>query len=137
MRQIILILLFVPLLLQAEASPFTVCTQQEAISAEEEASSLSDWGSIYRSFKKFSRCDDGAIGEGYSNSVSKLLAHDWDSLPELLSLIVSNKEFEEFVISHIDETVPVDELNLIINNSISRCPKDASAFCDRIKAAAR
>jgi hypothetical protein len=40
------------------------CTRAEAIAAEEEAESLKNWDQIYRSYKRFSHCDDAAIAEG-------------------------------------------------------------------------
>ncbi|HEV7817019.1 MAG TPA: hypothetical protein VGP06_18215, partial [Janthinobacterium sp.] len=59
------------------ASQNKICTREEAIQAETEASSLKDWDAVYRSFKRFSHCDDAAIGEGYSDVVGRLLTTDW------------------------------------------------------------
>jgi hypothetical protein len=62
------------------------CTKTEAMEAEKEADSLKDWDQVYRSYKRFSQCDDGAIVEGYSESITKLLAEDWKSSNRLLVL---------------------------------------------------
>jgi hypothetical protein len=62
------------------------CTKTEAMEAEKEADSLKDWDQVYRSYKRFSQCDDGAIAEGYSESITKLLAEDWKSSNRLLVL---------------------------------------------------
>jgi len=51
---------------RAENQAAPICTKAAAIEAEQEADSLSDWHHIFRSFRRFSQCDDGAIAEGYS-----------------------------------------------------------------------
>src|SRR5258708_37011606 len=62
------------------------CPKGEAMEAEKQAGSLKDWDQVYRSYKRFSQCDDGAIAEGYSESITKLLAEDWKSSNRLLVL---------------------------------------------------
>lgn len=69
------------------------CTQAKATQAEKEADSLRDWDQVYRSFQKFSQCDDGAIAEGYSDSVTKLLADDWKSFNRFVALANRNGDF--------------------------------------------
>jgi hypothetical protein len=61
---------------QAEDLQKKTCSQEEAIQAETEASTLKDWTAVYISFKRFSHCDDAAISEGYSDAVGRLLAKD-------------------------------------------------------------
>src|SRR5882757_2552859 len=84
------------------------CTKAEAMEAEKEADSLKDWDQVYRSYKRFSQCDDGAIAEGYSDSITTLLADDWKSFTRLLVLTNRSRDFMGFVLKHIDETVPGD-----------------------------
>lgn len=122
---------------QAEASQNKTCTREEAIQSETEASTLSDWDAVFVSFKHFAHCDDGAIWEGYSDAVVRLLARDWEHFDRLLMLISSNKKFEHFIIRHIDETVPADELQQIIENASVRCSSKGKRLCKQIEAAAR
>lgn len=105
------------------------CTQAEATQAEKEADSLKDWDQVYRAYKRFSHCDDGAIAEGYSDSVTKLLADDWKSFNRLLVLTNRNKGFRSFVLKHIDESVPGDRLATIANNARSECPAGGKHLC--------
>lgn len=130
MRMIPLILILV---LMADAvaddARTTKCTQAEAAQAEKEADSLSDWDHVYRSFHKFSQCDDGAIAEGYSDSVTKLLGDDWKSFKRLLALANRNGNFRDFVLKHIDESVPADRLAKIANHARSECPSGGSHLC--------
>jgi len=105
------------------------CTQAEATQAEKEADSLSDWDQVYRSFQKFSQCDDGAIAEGYSDSVTKLLGNDWKSFNRLLALANRNGNFRDFVLRHIDESVSADRLAKIANHARFECPSGSSHLC--------
>lgn len=72
-----------------------------------------------------------AISEGFSDSIGKLLAYHWDKIDELNKLAVKNPEFERFVISHLDETIPKDIL-LLINNNASNCSTKYSNLCSKI-----
>jgi hypothetical protein len=115
----------------AEATPQKLCTQAEAKEAQKDADQLSDWDSVYRSFKRYAHCDDGAIAEAYSDSVGRLLARDWKHLDALVRL-TSDPDFEEFVIRHIDETMSEDEAALVINNARLHCPPAAKRLCKSI-----
>jgi len=125
------------LALHAEASQESTCSPQDAKAAEIEASALKDWDSVYRSFKRFRHCDDGAVSEGYSDSIGQLLAQHWKYVTRLNSLVSANKRFERFVIKHIDDTVPAETLQKIAQNAHSNCPKNSERLCKLIEGAAR
>jgi len=112
------------------------CTKTEAIAAEQEAESLKTWDQIYHSYNRFSHCDDAAIAEGYSESVTKLLADDWNSFNRLLSLTNRNTAFRAFVLKHLDDTVPADRLAKIANHARSNCPAKGRSLCVSIAKAA-
>jgi hypothetical protein len=105
------------------------CTKAEAMEAEKETDSLKDWDQVYRSYKRFSQCDDGAIAEGYSESITKLLADDWESSNRLLALTNRSRGFRGFVLKHIDETVPADRLAKIATNVRSHCAARGRDLC--------
>jgi hypothetical protein len=106
---------------RAENQAAPKCTKAAAIEAEQEADSLSDWHHIFRSFRRFSQCDDGAIAEVYSESITKLLSDDWKSLNQLVVLTNQSRSFKRFVLKHIDDTVPSDTLAKIAQNARSEC----------------
>jgi hypothetical protein len=108
------------------------CTAREAKQASIEVGQQADWEGMYRSFKRFRNCDDGAFAEEYSYAVGHLLAHDWERLDDLLRLTASDKEFAEFVVLHIDENIPEEEAQLIVLNSRRRCPTGAKWLCRSI-----
>jgi hypothetical protein len=105
------------------------CTREDAKKAEYGASTLSTWKQVFRSYRRYSGCDDGAISEGYSSSVAALLANRWDSLEDLMRLIKADGSFETFVLRHVDDTMSRDQDVIIRKNLRQRCPEDAAHFC--------
>jgi hypothetical protein len=112
-----------------QAGQTTVCTQKEAMQAEDEAARLPDWPAVYRSFTRFAQCDQGAIGEGYSDSIVRLLTQQWDQVAALQRLTARDKRFEQFVLRHIDALMTREDLRLIAENAQSRCPSKAKRLC--------
>ena len=106
-----------------------MCTKAEAIEAGKEIESLTSWDQVYRSFEQFSRCDDGGIAEGYSESVTKLLAEKWVSVTRLIVLTDRNRNFRSFVLRHIDETVPAERLATIARHARFDCPTKGQQLC--------
>lgn len=92
------------LLANAGDASLRTCTRQEAIQAETDSSSLKTWRDIYRSFRLYHHCDDGAISDDYSSSVASLLADRWDQARDLNALARRDPEFLAFVLHHVDET---------------------------------
>lgn len=108
------------------------CSRQEAITAEETASTLRTWPDLHSTFVRYRHCDDGAIGEGFSESVSVLFADHWADLRKLSSLTTKDRLFLQFVLRHLDETVPTDRLARIEANAKGRCPAYARSLCNKI-----
>ena len=115
----------------ADAATQRVCTEAEVKEALKEADQLTDWDSLYRSFKRFAHCDEGGIAEEYSDSVGRLLARDWKHLNAFVRL-TTDQDFEQFVIRHVDETMSEDEAALVINNARLHCPLGAKRLCKSI-----
>jgi len=94
------------------------------------------WGGLHAAMLRFEGCDDGAIAEGYSDSVAKLLADHWERLSDLRELIEVDPFFQRFVVSHIDATADDRDLARIVVAAKERCPENVKALCDEIGAAA-
>ena len=112
------------------------CTKAQAMAAENEASTLKSWAAVHRSFRSYAHCDDGAIGEGYSESVTLLLANRWNTLPSLAKLVAHDPQFQKFVDRHINDTVPRERLAKIASNAQRHCPQRHLALCGQILKAA-
>jgi len=111
------------------------CTAEQARRADEEASHLQSWDSLYRSFLRFQNCDDGSIAEGYDDVVSlKLLIGKWDTLPQLGALMGKDKHFRAFVLKHISLTaLSADDLKLLKVNAVHHCPAGQKEICNDIR----
>jgi len=95
------------------------------------------WGSLHRLFKQIGRCDDGALGEGFSDDVAQLFIKQWAHLDELKHLMASDRSFAQFVFRHIDATLSEEELRAVEENSKSRCPSGDAQLCQTIGTLAR
>jgi hypothetical protein len=96
-----------------------------------------DWQSLYRLFKQFGACDDGAIGEQFSEDVAQLFSKQWTHLDKLNRLATTDKAFEQFVLRHIDTTLDENELLAIADNSKVHCPVGEKRICGLIHARAQ
>lgn len=111
------------------------CTRQDADKAEYQAESLKSWVAVYRAFKRYGQCDDGAIAEGYSASVATLLADYWPAVRELSDLAKKDPMFQRFVFWHVDETMDMQQGNTILANARDRCPSGMEKLCKHLEAA--
>jgi hypothetical protein len=128
--------LIVIVLMTLMAQPWAIgaikCATQDARDAEAESSVLSSWEAVYRAFRRYGHCDDGAISEGYSESIGRLLSSEWARVGRLDQLSKRDSQFRRFVLRHIDETVPSSYLKRIESNAQGRCPSEASLLCQQI-----
>jgi len=113
------------------------CTKADAIDAESSVSTLKNWEDIYQSFKRFRFCDDGAIAEGYSDAVARVLSNQWSQLDELVKLLSSDQDFNAFVLKHIDGTAGTSDIETIIVNSANNCPESVKSVCLEIEKSAK
>ena len=113
------------------------CSRQEAIAAEETASTLRTWPDLYSTYLRYRHCDDGAIGEGFSESVSVLVADHWADLEKFSNLTTKDRSFLQFVLRHLDETVPAERWSQIEANAKNRCPANARLLCNGILSRSR
>jgi hypothetical protein len=107
------------------------CSLAEARAAEDVVGRLRTWAAVQDAYTRFGHCDDGSIGQGFSESITILLSQKWDRLNDLRRAVAKDKEFESFVIRHIDLTVPVERLEAIARYARQRCGK-GEPLCERI-----
>jgi len=112
------------------------CSRDQEIAAESSASTLKNWAEVYSSFERFGHCDDGAIADGYSESISKILDTQWATVRSCQELR-DHISFRRFVLRHINATVPAERLVRIASHARSECPGGLTEFCAHIARAAR
>jgi hypothetical protein len=109
------------------------CPTDLAMKALDEASTLKTWQAFFVSYKKYKRCDDGAIAEGYSSSIATLLSDRWQDIGQLIRLGNEDPSFRRFVLSHVDVTMSLDQATTIKKNVAQKCPSGAKKLCADIK----
>jgi hypothetical protein len=120
----------IPLLLLVAclASPLVTfakdCTSEEGMAAEDIAARLTDWKQIYSAFERFSHCDDGAIAEGFTDSVVRLLATHWETLPQVASLENNPPAFRTFILRHINDTADTSDLKRVAHLARTNAQRD-------------
>lgn len=76
-----------------------------------------NWSSLFKHQRVFASCDDGELGEGYSEAVANLFAKRWDQFGTFVALAKKHPDFQNWAIRHIDATVSDNDLNRVILNS--------------------
>lgn len=105
------------------------CTEGEGRAALDETVTLRSWDALYKSYKSYRQCDDGAIGEGLSESVARILVDHWNTLPRLAELADKDAEFRAFVMHHVDATLNMDDVEKIKKSAKARCPSGLRTLC--------
>jgi hypothetical protein len=117
------------LLIQVASSQERPCANAEGRRALEESVTLRSWDALFKSYKSYRQCDDGAVAEGYSESVARILADHWNTLPRLANLAEKDAAFQEFVLKHVDVTVNKDDVERIKKNADTKCPTGLRRIC--------
>jgi hypothetical protein len=109
----------------------THCTQRDAIEAETNASTVTDWRALFDAYSRYRQCDDGAISEGYSASVASLLSQ-WHDVSQLAKLYRAHPGFGAFLLRHINDSMSVQEAQAIYKHATTECPKNETRLCAEI-----
>jgi hypothetical protein len=108
------------------------CGDVEGQHAFDEAITLRSWDALYKSYKLYRQCDDGAVGEGYRESVARILSDHWNTLPELARLARKDSQFRAFAIGHVDATLTMDDGRKIRKNAKTQCPMGLRTVCNEL-----
>ena len=117
---------------QAAHPPKRRCTDEEGRRALDHADTPRSWDALYKSYMMFGRCDDGAIGEGFSQSVARILVDHWSTLPRLTQLARQDGSFRAFVMRHVDATLNTDDIEKVKENSRMNCPTGLRTTCTNL-----
>ena len=110
----------------------STCSRSLAIAAEDAVDRLKTWDDFYRTFQRFSGCDDGSIAEGWNDFVARTLAQQWNRLGDLQRLADKDQRFRTFVLKHIGLSASGADLDKAALNARERCPARARTLCDEI-----
>lgn len=105
------------------------CYSESSQAAQSIADQAQSWQDVYSAFARFGVCDDGAIAEGFSDSIARLLAHHWDTITSLSRLAAAHPKFRRFVLRHIDSLMSPEQARAIADNARRHCPVASHALC--------
>jgi hypothetical protein len=109
------------------------CSDEQSRQAETATENLKSWESLYEFYQKYWRCDSGGVAEGVSDSVAKLLANHWSSTPDFVALADQDRDFEKFVLRHVDATIDQQhDAPKIRENAQSHCPENLQRLCKEL-----
>jgi hypothetical protein len=108
------------------------CTRQDVDAADAALSHMNSWTEVAAVFRRFSKCDDGYIAEGFSDRVSRLLANHWDQVHDLVALNRTTPGLESFVVRHLDDTINLTDAQTISRLAKNSCPKGGKSLCRKI-----
>jgi hypothetical protein len=91
------------------------------------------WDVLYKSFRLYGHWDDGAVGEGYSESVARILVDHWNTLTRLSSLGAENVGFRRFVLKHVDASLDMKDVEKIRTKARTQCPQGLRSLCDDLR----
>jgi len=117
---------------RAQEHPCTVAESERALTKALTVTPLT-WDALYKSYRLYGNCDDGAIGEGYSESVARILVDHWRTLPRLASLAKKDADFRHFVLKHVDATLDMKDVEKIRTKAETQCPPGLHVLCDDLR----
>lgn len=112
------------------------CPQDLEMKALDVAGTIRDWDDLYVAYSRFGKCDDGAIAEGFTESVARMLADNWVSTGKLAPPVRRDRDrrFLDFVYRHINESADQKDLEKILVNVRTRgCKNIGRSICMGIK----
>ncbi len=127
--RLLISLLLLGLASHANALDKGTCTQEQAIAAEDQASQASTWGQLFQGFSNFANCDDGAIAEGFDESVDRLLATKNPNYDEFAALVSLDYRFKAFVLRHVAGTGTGDAILAAGRNALACYTRSKMPIC--------
>lgn len=132
MLGVMLCFLVAPVAARDSCSP---TQSDQAVSRLKEA--RKSWKTLRVHQKVFAACDDGELGEGYSDAVVTLLAKNWSHFGQFVVLARDDAAFQRWTMKHIDASASTDDLRKIVEHT-SHCTAkaDEKELCKMIRESA-
>ena len=119
------------LLLQKSAAQSTNCTQKTIDRLEDESDGIRDWSTLHSFYRRYTLCklNDASVEQGVSESVARMFADHWITLPVAAKLFEQDALFEKFALTGLNITDLTKDLNHIDNLASKNCPNDLHLLC--------
>jgi hypothetical protein len=110
------------------SSARTACSEVD----ENVSYGLKSWSALHAAYARYKECDDGALAEGFSEAVARLMADHWTDLPQALPLFHSDPAFEAWSTRHLDCTNDYNDHVKIEELAEKSCPAGFQEFCGKL-----
>lgn len=129
---------FIPVLLAGAARAGNGCSpKMNGLAISVLSKDSHDWQSLREHHRRFFVCDDGELGEGYSDAVVKLLSRKWSQFGTFAAIAKKDASFREWAVKHIDASASDNELRAIVDNASTCKQRDLRDLCDVVKDSAQ
>ncbi len=131
----------IPLLavaLVASAGAFAAggtCNDRDAAAAQKAVDRVITWDQLHQSWKTWSRCDAGAVGDQFTDALLRLMV-EWKNVPALVTAM-KDAGFHDFVFAHLKSEAAKPDLSSVYARARSDCPAGHDAFCKEIADASK
>jgi hypothetical protein len=107
------------------------CTKADAANGEKAIERTNNWNQLYKTWQDYSHCDTGAVADGYTDSLMRLMV-EWKGLDSLAAAMQKDPQFKEWVHARLKSPAAKDDQPTIYSRAMSSCPKAMDALCAEI-----
>ena len=107
------------------------CTKADAANGEKAIERANNWNQLYKSWQDFRHCDTGAVADGYTDSLMRLMV-EWKGVDTLAAAMQKDPGFKEWVHARLQSPAAKDDQPAVYSRVMASCPKAMDAFCDEL-----
>jgi hypothetical protein len=124
---------------QSVAAQTSKCSQPTIDKLEDQSDQIRDWATLRTYFHRYNACriDDATVTEGVSESVARILADHWATLPTAAKLFQQDPSFETFALAGVNITDSTDDIKRIDDLAAKQCPVNLHTLCRKIRRSVR
>lgn len=117
----------------AAASPAAdrTCTKADAAAAEKAVERVNNWAQLYKSWQDYRHCDTGAVAEGYTDALLRLLV-EWKDVGALAASMKKDADFAQWVHARLKSPAAKDDQPAVYSRVKASCPAGLDSFCAEI-----
>ena len=129
------VLLYLGTLTERSAAQTGRCSQATLDKLEEVSDGIRDWSKLRTFYHHYRTCgvDDAEVTQGISESVARMFADRWETLPFAAELFQQDPPFETFALAGLNITDSTDDLEHIDKLASTQCPANLRTLCHRIR----
>lgn len=116
------------------ASAQKTCTKADESNAQKAIDKVSTWASLNSTWKSFRHCDTGAVGEGFTDAILRLVV-DWKGVNQLADAMARDADYKTFILDHLRSPEAKGDAPDVYSRAKANCPGGLAEWCKEIAAA--